>query len=541
MSQDLIRERLIARSLRLAQVQQRSALTAAAQEAARLYRDGQVDKAQEALNEIFKRDPNHPDGLVLKGVIELDHGMFDAAQDSFEQAISAKHLLPLAHYNLGNVFRETGRHEEAAGSYLAAVEQAPSFYEAWGNLGLTYALQGKDVQALDCLHKAILLKPDYAEALDNLGVILRKQGMLVEAVEQGNKAVISNPGFASGYNNLGLALRDLGQLEAAITNFKRALEISPDLAEAHNNLGLAYLLRGDFKAGWEAYRWRHKIQGGPPAATHLAKPVWTGDALSGRTLYIYPEQGFGDVIQFSRYIPIIANTGARIIYRVSPLLAKLIEQIDGDFEINDEAGPEPSPKDYDVHASLLDLPRLLNTIQSTIPGHCPYIEVDTNFAAHWKSRIGESKTFRIGLIWAGQPQHENDRNRSINPVALKPLADIAGVSLYSLQMGRDGEAAHVFADRITDLTNDIRSFADTAAAMRNLDLIISVDTSAAHLAGAIGCRVWTLLPFLPDWRWQLDRTDSPWYPTMELFRQPSPGDWSAVIENVIMRLQALLE
>lgn len=539
MVRDLIKPRLAERSLRFAKLQQRSLLADAAKAATSAYRNGQLPEAEAALDKIFRLDPMQPDAQLLKGVIDFDRGSLEAAEVFFSDAISERPTFPIAHYNLANVFRETGRFDLAIQSYQTAIDQAPEFYSAHGNLGLTYRLLGDDVNALDSLHKAIELKPDYTEALDNLGSLLRKQGRLVEACELYNKAVINDPGYASGYNNLGNTLRDLGQLDAAIRNYKRALKINPDQPEAHNNLGLIYLLTGEFSNGWQEYQWRHKIAGGPQIADHLRKPKWDGAAFAERTLYVYPEQGFGDVIQFSRYIPIVAKLGGRIIYRVSPKLFGLVDQIDGVDVVNSETEPEPEDYDYDYHISLMDLPRLLKTTVTTIPDTCPYLDTDTKLVTSWAKHFDKSHSLKIGLVWAGQPQHENDHNRSINPNLLRRLGEVPGASLYSLQVGKSGQAESVFGDTISDLSTNINTFSDTAAAMKNLDLIISADTATAHLAGAIGCPIWTLLPFTPDWRWLLGRADSPWYPTMTLIRQPVPGDWASVIDVVISRLTTL--
>jgi len=538
MTRDFIKERLLQRSLRLAQVQQRSALVQAAMAASQTYRNGLISETKSALDEIFSVDPKQPDAQMLRGVMHYDEGSFDAAEPFLVTAVSERQNFPLAHYNLGNVYRETRRYPLAITSYQTVIEQAPRYYFAHGNLGLTYLLMGDDVQALDYLNQAITLKPDYPEGLDNLGTLLTKQGMLAEACELFERALSSNPMLVSGYNNLGNAMRDMGDMDGAITQYKQAIKLNPELAEAHNNLGLVYLLTGQFQKGWDKYQWRHKLPDGlPPPPVNPNKPSWDGAPFKDKTLYIHPEQGFGDVLQFSRYVPIVAKLGGRVIYRVSPKLVGLIDHLEGVDVVNLET--EPRPDDYDFHLSLLDIPRLLQTDQATIPGNCPYLDVDDKSVSTWSNRVGENQGFKIGLVWAGHPKHENDRNRSIDPRLLLPLSQIPGISLYSLQMGKEGQAGAVFGEAITDLAPHIETFADTAAAIKNLDLVISADTAPIHLAGAIGHPVWTLLPFTPDWRWQLGRTDSPWYPTMKLFRQPAPGDWVSVIDAIASQIKKM--
>ncbi len=538
MTNDLIKNRLLERTLKLALVQQRAAVKQAAENALQDYGNGHLQEAQAALDAIFEIDPEQADALHLQGLIALDHKNYEKAETLFSKALEKRPDFPLAHYNRGNGFRETKQLERAAESYHRAIEYVPDFCDALGNLGLTYILLKDDVRAVKYLLNALILKPDYAQALNNLGNIYRRQNRHKEAGTLYRKSVADDPGFAPGFSNVGNSYRDLGQMDRAIDYFERALKIDPDLADAHNNLGLAYLLTGAFEEGWREYQWRHKVENGPPAVTHHQKPKWDGSDFSGKTLYIYPEQGFGDVIQFSRYIPLVANRGGHIIYRVAPVLAELVGTLDSVGAINLES--EPEPKNFDIHVSLMDLPQVMRTTIENIPGNCPYFHVDKNRIKIWGRRLGVKKSFRVGLIWAGQPNHENDHNRSIDPGIFAPLCKIDEVSLFSLQMGHPDQASEVFGKDVTDLTSQINSFSDTAAAMKNLDLVLSVDTSAAHLAGAIGCKVWTLLPFMPDWRWLLNRTDSPWYPQMTLYRQPEIGDWSSVIGQVAGDIKKLV-
>ena len=263
--------------------------------------------------------------------------------------------------------------------------------------------------------------------------------------------------------------------------------------------------------------------------TVLGRQLWDGSALDGKTILVYPEQGVGDTIQFARYLPLVEALGGRVIFEVPKTLDRLFK---GSRFAEISVAAEKTPPPFDCHAPLLDLPRLLNTTLQTIPVCDSYLETPPELREVWADRIGPGENIRVGIVWAGNPKHANDRNRSIEGALFRPLTEISGVSTYSLQVGRDGESTKIIGDRATDIAPFLTDFAETAAAMRNLDLIVTADTSVAHLAGTLGTPVWTLLPYIPDWRWLLEREDSPWYPSMRLFRQSAIGDWAGVFENV---------
>lgn len=531
MTSDLIQKRLAERTLRLAEVRQRSALKATAEAALKAYGAGQVEQAKIALDKVLEIDPEQAEGIVLKAIMTLDQQNHKEAILLFEKAAQLSPDSPVVYYNQGNAFRETDQLEKATDSYLKTIELAPGFPDAYGNLGLTYMLLSDYDKANQFLTKAIALDPKNIHALNNMGNLRRHIGSPEQALTFYQRVIEIKPDYALGYNNLGNAYRDLGQLDDAMAAFETAIEKGPQLSEAHYNLGLAHLLIGDFPRGWEGYRWRHKIPGGPAAADHLRKPRWDGSPFKDKTLYLYPEQGLGDVIQFSRFIPLVGAMGGRIILRTPPSLSDVFSELHGVDQFNLES--EPEPLDFDIHASLMDLPRLLKIDADTIPGQCPYLHVGANAVKKASRQLGKKKGVRIGFVWAGQPKHDNDRNRSVEPEEFKPLSEETGVELFSLQMGKERQLESVFGPSVTDLAPQIKTWSDTAAFMKNMDLIISVDTSVAHMAGALGCDVWTLLPFMPDWRWQLERTDSPWYPTMRLFRQPQFGDWESVFDEVL--------
>ena len=304
---------------------------------------------------------------------------------------------------------------------------------------------------------------------------------------------------------------------------------------AHWNLSLALLLSGDFAGGWEEYEWRWKMKNND--GRNYSCPLWQGEDIVGRTINLHVEQGFGDTIQFIRYAPMVMQRGAKVIVECQPQLVRLLASVEGLAHITDRTA---SSIYFDMHAPLLSLPRIFSTTLKTIPCHVPYLSADRVLVAKWRQKIEPLPgRFRVGLVWAGNPTHGNDRNRSCALVDFALLAKIPNVIFYSLRKDEGAEQCENPPHEINlvDLTRDIADFADTAALMDNLDLIISVDTAVAHLAGALGRPVWTLLPFVPDWRWLLDRRDNPWYPTMRLFRQSKPGNWRGVMADVANALR----
>jgi tetratricopeptide (TPR) repeat protein len=346
-----------------------------------------------------------------------------------------------------------------------------------------------------------------------------------------------NPELVEAHLNLGVALMAKTDVVPAITSFRRAIDLRPDSAKAHYNLALALLSSGNFREGWTENEWRWLCKGFTTPLRRFTQPLWDGSPLHGRTILLHCEQGFGDSIQFIRYAPLVAERGGRVVLWAPPELLSLMRGVQG---VETVATAEPFPP-FDVHCPLLSLPRALDTRLESIPANVPYLFADPVRTARWKDKVVASANgLKIGLAWAGRPTHTNDRNRSIGLKQLAPLAEITGVTFYSLQKG---SSAHHAAGapsgmNLIDLTDELHDFADTAALIENLDMVIAVDTSVAHLAGAMGKRVWVLLPFSADWRWLLNREDNPWYPTMRLFRQKQIGNWDATIIELARALKS---
>ena len=508
------------------------------QKGIQVHQAGQLPEAEAIYRQILDIEPDHADANHLLGVIADQVGRHEIAVQLISKAIKKNPIDAAYHCNLGNALHELGRLDEAVASYRKALGINPDYAEAHSNLGNTLHEQGRLDEAVASYRKTLAIKPDLAGAHSNLGNAFTDLGRLDDAVASYHKALALAPNFPEAHSNLGTALKELGRFEDAAASYHQALAIEPDFPEAHEYLGRLRLMMGSFQDGWEDYAWRWRVKDSPLHPRDYEKPFWGGSDLEGQTIFIYPEQGLGDVVQFVRYLPLVAARGGRVVFEVPPHLARLFQGIDGADTLL--RGGEPLPP-FDSHAPLLDLPRLLNTLLETIPSMTFYLKAAPELEEAWANRLGPWEEFRVGIAWAGNPNHKNDRNRSMEPSLLQPLTEIPGVSVYSLQVGRNGEAVRLFCDNITDLAPFLTDFAETAAVMSNLDLVVSVDTSVVHIAGALGRPVWTLLPFIPDWRWLLERDDSPWYPTMRLFRQEKRGDWKGVIERVSQALTDQLE
>jgi tetratricopeptide (TPR) repeat protein len=356
---------------------------------------------------------------------------------------------------------------------------------------------------------------------------------LEEAEAEYRKAIQLDPKFFAAMDNLGTIIYRQGDLKAAMTWWEKAVSIAPDYAGAVWNRAIGTLALGDFERGWPMFEYR--LTNGPSRVYYREYPgipPWTGFDLRGKSILLYPEQGYGDVIQFARFIPVLADMGAKVILHMPSEMIELMKRVPG---VSRVVGPDEELPGFDTYRALMSLPMVLKTTLSSLPGKIPYIEPDAARDAQWKERLAPyAGTRKIGIAWAGRPTHRDDARRSMSLSRLAPLADVPGISLFSLQKGDAANQLREvpFGSRIIDLQDQIPDFADTAAAIANLDLVIAVDTAVAHLAGAIGKPVWLLIATAPDYRWMLDREDSPWYPTMRLFRQKTRDDWDEVILRV---------
>jgi len=406
--------------------------------------------------------------------------------------------------------------------------------EVYNNLGVTLRSQGKLEAAIACYQRSLALRPNHPDVYSNLGNALRELGCLNEAIANHQQAVHLMPDSAQAIYNLGLGLRDLGLLDEALACFDKALEINPEFVYCHWDRSLALLLRGDFEEGFAEYEWRWKLPHN--SSRGYPQPLWDGAALDGRTILVHQEQGLGDMIQFVRYLSMVKERGGTVVVECPSKLARLVSTVPGvDKVIIRGSGAPP----FDVYAPLLSLPRIFGSNIEDIPGRVPYLAPPELHNVHLPVPIGTR--LKVGVVWAGKRSHKNDCNRSCALTEFMKLMGMPEVSFYSLQKG---EAASELDDAscdalIFDAGRIIEDFADTAAVIAQLDLVIAVDTAVVHLAGALGCAVWAVLPFANDWRWMVRREDSPWYPTLRLFRQERPRDWEGVMGRVQEALQDL--
>jgi len=510
-------------------------------EAARHHQAGRLEEAARLYDQVLKSSPRHPDALHLLGLIAYQKGDLDRAESLIGKAIEISPENPAYSNNLGNVFVALQRAQEACALFRRATELKPDYAEAHNNLGNALQKLGQWEEAVAAYQHALAMRPRYAEAHCNLGSALRKQGRLEQARTSYERALECKPDYATAFSNLALVLHEQAKYEEALPYYDKALALDPDHAEAHANRAVLLLLLGRFEEGWREYEWRWKVDGFTSSPRDLGRPLWDGSELTGETILLHAEQGLGSAIQFVRYVSLVAKRGGQVILECPRPLFGLFSSLT-------EGTPAPVKKlivrgeplpDFEIQAPLMSLPRILGTTVDTIPGTVPYLVADPAAAAAWRERLGPSARPRVGVVWAGNPAHVNDRNRSMPASNLIPLLENAEGSFLSLQMGvaaQDG--VRLPAGKIKDVGTKIGDFADTAAIIANMDLVISVDTAVAHLAGAMGRPTWMLVPHVPEWRWLLDRPDTPWYPTMRLIRQRAPGDWHELMNRVIEDLAA---
>ena len=442
------------------------------------------------------------------------------------------------HFNLGVLLQDAGRLEEAEISYRHALQIKPDFTEACTNLANTLKQSGRLIEAERYYRQALQINPDSSDLHCNLAAVLKDLGRFQEAETSCRQALQINPEFAGAHNNLGIIHKESGRLAEAEACYRRALHFQPDYAEAHSNLAMTLLTRGELMAGWEEMEWRWKTPQMSPGWRHFLQPQWRGEEARGNTLLIHAEQGLGDTLQFCRYATLAAAAGLKVILEVQAPLVKLLRSLSGVDQVL--ARGEILPP-FELHCPMLSLPLALATTLPTLPSASSYLLADTAQVKAWQKRLEAlpNQCHRVGLVWAGNshthwPQAALiDQQRSISPERLAPVFAVPGFVFFSLQKG-----GAVAPDNLPliDFMDEMKDFADTAALVTNLDLVITVDTAVAHLAAALGKPVWILHRFDACWRWFREREDSPWYPSVRLFRQPRPGEWHTVIEKVTEQL-----
>lgn len=500
----------------------------------------ELERLEEALSSYDRAlalRPGYVPGYNNRGNVLKDLGRHEEALASYDRALSLKPDYVDAHNNRGNILQDLRRYEDAIASYETAIRVKADCAETYYNLGNALKELDRDEEVLAAYDKAISLRPDYAEAHCNRGLVLHQLQRCDEALGCYDKAIVLNPDYAEAYYNRGNVLKDLRRYQDAVANFDRAIALRPEDIGAHFNKALVKLLLGDYETGWSLHEWRWKTEQHRDYLRNFKQDLWLGDQpVAGRRILLHAEQGLGDVIQYARYAPMVAALGATTILEVPSPLVPLLETLAGAITVIAAGSALP---EFDLHCPLASLPLAFKTTVAAIPAEIPYLAADGQRRSEWRARLGSRRQRRVGLAWSGNPRHRNDRNRSISLRILEPLLRL-DCEYHSLQKELRDEDQTVLAQypNIRGHETELRDFADTAALVAELDLVITVDTSVAHLAGALGKEVWILLPYVADYRWMTERSDSPWYPSARLVRQHARGDWTGVIEDIHSRLKA---
>jgi len=496
---------------------------------------GWLADAESAARRAVALDPQLAAGWSNLGIILQEAGQLAASLECLQRVAVLLPDRPEAHNNLGNTCLLLGDNAQALLHYDRALALNPDHAQTLGNQALALSNQGRHDEALRAIRRAIDIDPLTPLAQQNLARI--EQAGVVKNAAAAPLSTIADPYAASVQAH---ALRANGRVDEARKILERAVRDVPGDASARFDLAELLLLQGDFDAGWREYRFRYRMAHTAMRARHVQQPRWEGQPIAGQTLLIHDEQGYGDTFQFLRLVAWARErSGARVILEVNDDCHALAER-SGGFDQIIRAGTIPPP--FDVHCELMSLPLALGLRLGDLPVRTSYLHADPQRVEQWRKRLADVPRPWVGLVWAGRPTHPNDAQRSLALADLAPLAPVAkaGVSFIGLQKGAAADPATPppAGMAMLSLGDDLRDFDDTAALITLLDVLVTVDSSPAHLAGALGCPVWVLLPFAPDWRWLLGRSDSPWYPSMRLFRQPAPGQWGPVLTEVAAALSA---
>ncbi len=493
--------------------------------------------------------PDYVEALTNRGAVLHALDRDEEALASLDRAIALEPDNVEALVNRGVALNALKRYDDALAGYELALHVCPDHLDALTNRGVALHDLARYEEALASHDGALALQPDFAEALSNRGNSLQELRRFDDALTSFDRALALAPDFAEAHSNRGNVLQELRRFDEALTSYDRALTLRPDFADGHFNAAVCRLLRGDFARGWQEHEWRWETRQLRAVKRRFAQPLWTGaDDLAGETILLHAEQGFGDTIQFCRYVPQVVERGAHVVVEVQKPLYELMKSLGGRVQIVPRGAALP---DFDLHCPLLSLPLAFGTRLETIPSRTPYLTAPEHKTGAWRDRLdklelGKHQRPRVGLVWAGDPRkslpgaNRIDRQRSLQFDQLAPLLEVRRCAFYSLQKGDDAQAqlrGSALSPRITDWSADFHDFSDTAALIENLDLVVAVDTAVAHLAGALGKPLWLINRYNTCWRWLLDRDDSPWYPTARLFRQDATRDWHPVIARISSALR----
>jgi tetratricopeptide (TPR) repeat protein len=494
--------------------------------------NGQMGDAYRLMSAALKINPNSPDALMNFANVLHTLKRDSEALTWLDKALALRPDDPAILHHRGNAFLALDRATEALACFEQVLAREPRHVEALLNRGTTLAALNRPQEALAAIDAALVLASNHPGAHYNRGNTLAALGRDSEAIIAFDRALALDPNHVAAWNNRGRALQALNHHDEAIKCFGRAISLQKDYADAHFNRALSLLTLGELRSGFVEYEWRWKRSGMTDARRGYRGPLWLGEyPIGGKTVLLYSEQGLGDSTMFARYVPLLARAGATVVLEVQPELKALLSGLDGVASCNARGEPVPA---YDVHCPLGSLPLALKTEPSSIPAGIPYLRATETSTAKWQPVISALPGKRVALAWAGQTRHANDRNRSMPIELLEPLLAIEDVSFISVQRDLRAGDAEVLAGHphLTHVADRFADMTDTAAVLQLADLLITVDTSVAHLAGAIGRPAFVVLPFSPDWRWTLNAEHSPWYPQTRLFRQQAAGDWRGVIASV---------
>ncbi|WP_391347105.1 tetratricopeptide repeat protein [Azospirillum sp. A23] len=500
---------------------------------------GQPGKARAGACLALALDPCLPDGLGTLADILSEQGEHGAAADVLGRMLVLSPWSTEPRLKHAHALLHAGRNEEAVETLMTLLGMTPLSVAGYTNLGVALRRLGRVEEAMAAYRSALGFSSGEPGTLNNLGITHQDLGRYEEAAACFRRSIAVQPDGAHAHLNLGLVARDEMRVDESIALTRRAAILEPALAEAHTALGHGLLIKGELREGFAEYEWRSRMPDFPSPRRDFASPVWDGSPLAGRTLLVHDEQGVGDTIMFARYAALLQTHGARVFLDCNGQLVRLLSSMPGIAGVVPRYDPPPP---HDVHVALASLPHMLRATLYTIPAPFAYLRAEPDLVESWRARLGPKIGLRVGLVWAGNPEFKGDGLRSPGLAAFRPLLDLPGVSVFGLQKGagrRDLDRCGPLPAGFVDLGADIADFADTAAIMENLDLIVSSCTGPAHLAGALGRPVWTVLPFAPDWRWLEHGVCTPWYPTMRLFRQERRGDWSAVMSRLCAVLEGL--
>ncbi|HEY1686015.1 MAG TPA: tetratricopeptide repeat protein [Tepidisphaeraceae bacterium] len=507
---------------------------------------GRLAEAEQLYKQLWQRNPS-PFIANPLGILLARQGRYQEAEALFRQAISMQNNYVPAYENLARCLRLRKDFVEAERVYRAILQLCPSEAANYDNVAWMIREQKRFKEAVPFMKKAVELQPGSADYHFHLGLLYNDLRDLENAAEVINQVLRIDPNHREARRERAVVLWRLNRFQDAMHEIDELLTVHPDYLDALQSRAELRLLLGDLQRGFKDYesRWVD-----PQFTEHafikkfrpngFTKPVWKGEDLTGKTLLLYGEQGFGDVIQFIRYVPLVRQYGATCILQVPLPIKSLMEQVEGIDKVIIHGEKEPA---YDCYISLMSLPALFGTALETIPAKIPYLRVPEKMRENWQRQLAEFKSdFKVGICWAGRPDHFNDTQRSTTLDQFAPLAKIPNIKFFALQKGTAAAQAQTPPPgmQLINLTHKLSDFLDTAAMIEQLDLVIAIDTVVVHMAGALGKPVWTLLPFTPEWRWMIDRFDSPWYSMMRLFRQSKQGDWAGIFAQVAQELRILV-